>query len=572
MKRIISFLLLFSVMFSGIVYAENSFEIYDVSISYDPVGDAINVSGFVNTSKTELMIVVKVEKDGNITQADEFFAEDLVDGNLHFNFENINFDESAEDGIYDIYISSKYTPVSHHTYEYKGGDTLFGIMKDIQDYTAAKKFPELMDVIDNNQEQLGIDNSFYGTLNDSEMKLFKDVLLSKTYALKEADEYENTVQRKNAVKTEVANLISYYEEGMAVVELGRIKTVNELLEWTSKYEDTIELNEDSKLYKYFNEVKSSSEFMAHLKVNRTVDSKEEARKIIYENVMLTLIETKYYTISKEVVESYEEYFSIDKSSYNKLTAAKKSEIYSNLEGKFYNTAKDVSKALNEYVLKYLDNSSSGDNKSEWGGGSGGGGGLSAMGSIINTSKDGVVPDEKVENLIGLTDLKDASWAEEAISELYKKGVVSGYNNKFEPNSNVTRAQFVKMILLAAGKSINSKYEASFSDVSENDWYAPYVSAAKRFGIVMGDNEGRFNPDSFITRQDMAVIIYRTFGLRNTNVECALADFNSVSDYAKDAVKTLFEQKVINGYENGKFAPFNNATRAEAAQMLYNIIQ
>ena len=100
MKRIISFLLLFSVMFSGIVYAENSFEIYDVSISYDPVGDAINVSGFVNTSKTELMIVVKVEKDGNITQADEFFAEDLVDGNLHFNFENINFDESAEDGIY----------------------------------------------------------------------------------------------------------------------------------------------------------------------------------------------------------------------------------------------------------------------------------------------------------------------------------------------------------------------------------------------------------------------------------------------------------------------------------------
>ena len=561
MKRIISLLMLVFVLLSSVAYAANSYSIYDVVISYDPVDDSIGVSGFVNTSKTELMMVLKVEKDGILVEAQELFATELVNGNLYFKFEDVAFAATAQDGLYNISISSRYTPISAHTYNYKGGNTLFETMRSIQTYTAADNFSELMRVIGENQNLLGIDNSIYTTLNANELILFQDVLLSKTYDLKDASEYGSAAERKEAVQTEVADLISYYEEAMAVVEYGRIATKDELNEWVSEYADNITLNQDSTLYQYFNEVKGTAEFLDHTKSNRAVSNKDTLRKIIYENVMLTLIQTKYYTVSKGIFESYAGYFGLDLTNYNTLTSTTKSQVYSKLQGNFYNTVAKAAEALEDFAKSYVKGDTSGNIKPEWGGGA------SSSGAGSGT----VLPNNVVKP-VGLTDLNDAKWAEPAIVHLYKKGIVSGYNNRFEPNSNVTRAQFVKMILLAAGKSVDGTYSNTFSDVSAQDWYAPYVSVAKQLGIIKGDNEGKFNPNSFITRQDMAVMIYRTFSFYDANKECTLTDFDLVSDYAKDAVELLSGQKIINGYADGSFLPFNNATRAEAAQMLYNIIQ
>ena len=111
------------------------------------------------------------------------------------------------------------------------------------------------------------------------------------------------------------------------------------------------------------------------------------------------------------------------------------------------------------------------------------------------------------------------------------------------------------------------------DVYSDDWYAPYVSAAMNAGIVFGNDNGEFMPASNITRQDMAVMICRAFNITYPGItEAVFDDMNLVSDYAKESVFCLYKNSVISGKGNGLFAPVDNATRAEAAQIIYNVIE
>ena len=93
------------------------------------------------------------------------------------------------------------------------------------------------------------------------------------------------------------------------------------------------------------------------------------------------------------------------------------------------------------------------------------------------------------------------------------------------------------------------------------------------GIVFGNDNGEFMPASNITRQDMAVMICRAFNITYPGItEAVFDDMNLVSDYAKESVFCLYKNSVISGKGNGLFAPVDNATRAEAAQIIYNVIE
>ena len=90
----------------------------------------------------------------------------------------------------------------------------------------------------------------------------------------------------------------------------------------------------------------------------------------------------------------------------------------------------------------------------------------------------------------------------------EKGIVSGDDTgKFNPNDNITREQFLKMLVEAAGIETDEA-ENTFADVKDA-WYKPYVLKAKNFGIVNGISDTEFGIGSNITRQDMAVMITRT---------------------------------------------------------------
>ena len=112
----------------------------------------------------------------------------------------------------------------------------------------------------------------------------------------------------------------------------------------------------------------------------------------------------------------------------------------------------------------------------------------------------------------------------------------------------------------------------FSDVDENEWYAPYVGGAFTMGCIKGEN-GIFRPNDSITREDAAVIAYR-FSADNItdNGTAHFADYNDIADYAKNAVNVLSKAKIINGFTDGSFKPKANTTRAEAAKIIYEIMK
>ena len=121
----------------------------------------------------------------------------------------------------------------------------------------------------------------------------------------------------------------------------------------------------------------------------------------------------------------------------------------------------------------------------------------------------------------------------------------------------------------------SENEIPFVDVDSNSWYAGYVSTAYKLGIVNGTADSLFAPDSYITRQDMAVIIHRASSMMDIVFEDGVAmdfdDVHDISDYAKIAVDALSANGVINGMSDNTFMPQSNATRAQSVQMLYNLI-
>lgn len=170
-----------------------------------------------------------------------------------------------------------------------------------------------------------------------------------------------------------------------------------------------------------------------------------------------------------------------------------------------------------------------------------------------------------------TDMADYAWAKDAVSELTKRKIVSGIDTTtFAPGENVTREQFVKMLVIAT-QSYNDNATCSFEDVDENSWYYTYVASAKEAGLVNGISATEFGTAMPITRQDMAVMIYNALKVSYDGGEIQFADAESISDYAKNAVSYLTQNGYIYGKSDDTFAPVDLSTRAEAAVMIYRFI-
>lgn len=204
-----------------------------------------------------------------------------------------------------------------------------------------------------------------------------------------------------------------------------------------------------------------------------------------------------------------------------------------------------------------------------GGGGGGGGGFSA---VVMPKDDAelapqtpTMPQTPVQSKV-YTDVNSDFWANEAIQALSVKNAINGYEDgTFKPANLITRAEFIKILTSMLGYEPS---DCSFADVSADKWYYGYIGAAVKLGIAKGDGE-LFNPDSPITRQDAATLLYRAIGQSKNDIAAvSFADEAEISDYASDAVKSLGSVGVLSGYPTGEFFPKNNMTRAEVAQMLY----
>lgn len=220
--------------------------------------------------------------------------------------------------------------------------------------------------------------------------------------------------------------------------------------------------------------------------------------------------------------------------------------------------------------------------SESGNAAGGGGSSSGGSSSKNNSSGGAggVPTNGniqtgAEQYHELSDIGEAKWAEDEITFLHKKKIISGYDdNTFGPNNPIKREEFVTIIINAVGIVPIGSIENTFTDVKENSWYEKYILTAVEQGYVSGMGENLFGTGECISRQDAAVILYRVIKdaeRENQRIYTGFADDERIAEYAKEAVKCMFEYSIINGAEGNMFNPQNNLTRAEAAKMIYNAL-
>lgn len=211
------------------------------------------------------------------------------------------------------------------------------------------------------------------------------------------------------------------------------------------------------------------------------------------------------------------------------------------------------------------------------GGSGGGGGSSSGGYNAGTATP-VLPGG-TQRTDYFSDMDGYEWALDAVNALTAAGVINGKSGDmklFAPSDTVTREEFVKMIMLALKLSDGSVATgADYADVDVQSWYAPYISAAVSYGIINGVSPERFGVGEPITRQDMAAIVFRAmkcaYDIRD--IEQTAAPFGDhIDEYALAAVGYLSSKGIISGYPDGTFGAERTADRAEAAQIIYNVVR
>lgn len=161
------------------------------------------------------------------------------------------------------------------------------------------------------------------------------------------------------------------------------------------------------------------------------------------------------------------------------------------------------------------------------------------------------------------------WAKSDIEAIASEGIMVGTTPEtFSPNEPMTRGMFIATIGRMESAPTDN-HNTKFVDVSPTSYYCPYIAWATSRGVVSGTSETTFSPDSPITREQMATIMFKTFGTKLTKEQkpTTFKDSDAISSWAKEAVSVLQQAGVLSGRSDGTFDPKATATRAEVASIL-----
>jgi hypothetical protein len=185
------------------------------------------------------------------------------------------------------------------------------------------------------------------------------------------------------------------------------------------------------------------------------------------------------------------------------------------------------------------------------------------------------------NQINFGDVSADAWYKNAVDFIAAREITSGTAvNQFSPDTKLTRGQFVVLLMNAYGirpeKNNEFDYISNFNDSGDN-YYTDYLLAAKGLGIVNGIGNNLFAPEKEITRQEMLVMLHNALNLIG-EVPVALTDkqlseFNDaaeIADWAEEALTILVKAGIVSG-NNNSLNPTSKTTRAEIAQVLYNLL-
>lgn len=205
------------------------------------------------------------------------------------------------------------------------------------------------------------------------------------------------------------------------------------------------------------------------------------------------------------------------------------------------------------------------------------------GTLPNPDKPVTVPDKPETDTDTTTensfnDIDKAEWYNEYVDYVTEKGLMKGISDTvFAPNVSLTRAMLV-MILSRIEDDIDITEKNAFADVADGQWYTDVVSWATENGIVNGYSDGSFRPNAPITRQQLALILWRYAQYKGIDVSSdgtvmpEFKDISMIEPWAREAMSWACTNGIISGKDNNRLDPAGNATRAEVAAMVVRFLK
>ncbi|MCI9626773.1 MAG: hypothetical protein HFI90_08315 [Clostridia bacterium] len=195
---------------------------------------------------------------------------------------------------------------------------------------------------------------------------------------------------------------------------------------------------------------------------------------------------------------------------------------------------------------------------------------------IVTPQPTVTPDNRESGTLseGMKAELEGHWAQKEISEMVEKGIVKGVSaDSLGLGNATTRAEFAAMLVRALGLP-ETPQQGAFSDVPTDAWYAGALAAAKEAGILQGA-DGKANPEDNISREEMAKMLAAVCagrGIEAAGEMKAFTDSGTVSEWARQGVTDSVKMGLMNGMEDGSFAPKEAALREQTIVVLERLLQ
>lgn len=514
--------------------------------------------------ETAIFLILKSGKsfEGEVTKADILYADiEIADENGKAEFA-YDFKETDETGVFEagIYITHADGTVSFQSHKlYNYSQESFDLM--VEDFDEAVTNAEFASVLKKYTETMP-----YFTLDAiPEMK---------------------NAEVSGAVGEDFAKIKDLYleESGNTAENMTEaLKTAYLLYSARTQSDDKV-LEKYGEMVKGYNPKKydDSKVLIMLLRLYENITNGKSFEKVCEDACIYSLMLNADADEMAEIINTYSEYLGID-VSYAEDKNIAITDVIKKLDRE--NPEQYVG-ILGETFVELVDEISQQRGKTEQnrvergtGAGRGGAGGGTAFfpketNEQTEVSPETASPESSKE--FTFADTVNFKWANEAIGDLAEKGIISGVDGiNFMPDRAITREEFAKIIYLSFKPERKDGKVSAFEDCLKEAWYYPYTDALFASGIIKGVSETEFGVGTYITRQDAAVILERVasvYGKNMTKGEMTFLDAEKVSVYAQNAVSKLSKSGIITGFADNTFKPASNITRAQAAVMIYRMMQ
>ncbi len=566
--------------FSGISTETNIAPKNETSITagYDPEKELVEITGQSKSKRMQLPVILKMYKKDSDGSTEAYKRAEVIrtgkNGEINYSFA---MHENAEKCAYKIVLTIPFEDSDcEREINYIDIDDAKAYLAQIDKQTTAKGVSST-DIFNSGLDPFRIlDENFEKFANKD--FIYNSILQNKPYA----SGAENAVSYFKSVYRHALEI------GLAL-EGETADCVNEIKE---NHADGFWGIADNNAYKTFVQSFGETQQTAVIKKLKSSQGYKNIGDIFNAAVIAEdiLSQTSYSTIYS-VLNQYNDIHNISYSVYNGLTESKKLAASES----FYKAVKSAENSLTIAELKETFEKCASDEAKKSNGGNGGNNGGSTGGStggnkstgsdIIfkNGNNTGKVPDwyeddSKAADMKIFDDLDNAKWAEYSINKLYNLGAISGKAERiFAPNDEIKREELCRIIASAFKLTAKENAEQmTFSDVEQGKWYTEYIEICYQNRVINGIGDNLFGVGRTVTREEISTILVRAAEASGKSLDYYFTifpfpDADEISEWAKQSVSILHECLIVIGLEDGRFAPKDNVTRAQAAKMIAGLL-